>query len=662
MTTAAGRATTDEAIDLVALYRRMVTIREFDTVVPRLVQMGRIKGTAHSAVGQEAVAVGACAALRSTDSITSTHRGHGHAIAKGVGIGGMMAELFGRRTGICGGKGGSMHLADFSVGMLGANGVVGGGFGIATGAALARRLRGEDGVVVCFFGDSAINQGAFLENANYAALHALPVIYLCENNQFAMSMPAARATALDNLADRAAGIPMPGITVDGMDVLAVRDAVAEAVARARAGEGPTLIVADCYRFEGHHVRRHRGLPDAGRRLAVARARPDRCVPAPPRGIRGPDGGCGRRHRRGGRRRDPGRRRRGRTCAAARARRCLHRHLRLRPSGAEPRALTYAAALNEALRGEMTRDPSVFLLGEDIARWGTGGGVYGVTRGLVDEFGAERVRDTPVSEEAIVGLAVGAAMLGMRPVAEIMYSDFLTLAMDPIVNQAAKMRYMFGGQASVPLVVRTNSGAPGNKAAQHSQSLEAWFLHVPGLKVVTPATPADAKGLLTAAIRDPDPVIFLEHKRLYFTKGEVPAGEHVLPIGQAAIVREGRDLTVVANQTMVLRALEAADELAAEGIELEVIDVRTISPLDTATISASVRKTGRLIVAHEANRTGGWGAEVVARVAEADFHYLDAPLTRVAAKDTPIPFSEVLENAVLPGTAELVEAARRLVRS
>jgi pyruvate dehydrogenase E1 component beta subunit len=325
-------------------------------------------------------------------------------------------------------------------------------------------------------------------------------------------------------------------------------------------------------------------------------------------------------------------------------------------------LTYAAALNEALREEMARDPRVFLLGEDIARWGTGGGVYGVTRGLVDEFGPERVRDTPVSEEAIVGLAVGAAMMGMRPVAEIMYSDFLTLAMDPIVNQAAKMRYMFGGQASVPLVVRTNSGAPGNKAAQHSQSLEAWFLHVPGLKVVTPATPADAKGLLVAAIRDPDPVIFLEHKRLYFTKGEVPEGDHVLPIGQAVVVREGRDLTVVANQTMVLRALEAAEPLAAEGIELEVIDVRTVSPLDTATISTSVRKTGRLIVAHEANRTGGWGAEVIARVADEDFHYLDAPLTRVAAKDAPIPFSEVLEQAVLPQAAELVEAARRLVRS
>jgi acetoin:2,6-dichlorophenolindophenol oxidoreductase subunit beta len=330
--------------------------------------------------------------------------------------------------------------------------------------------------------------------------------------------------------------------------------------------------------------------------------------------------------------------------------------------ANTRIITYAAALNEALAEEMRGDPSVFCIGEDIAHWGTGGGVYGVTRGLVDEFGPERIRDTPVSEEAIVGLSVGAALLGMRPVAEIMYSDFLTLAMDPIVNQAAKMRYMFGGQAAVPLVVRTNSGAPGNKAAQHSQSLEAWFMHVPGLRVVTPSTPADAKGLLKSAIRDDNPVIFLEHKRLYFIRGYVPLDAESIPIGLAAVRRPGRDLTVVANHTMVAKSLEAADVLAEEGIEIEVIDVRTISPLDMPTISASVRRTGRLIVAHEANRTAGWGAEVVARAAELDFHYLDAPILRVAAKDAPIPFSEAMEQAVLPQTDEIVAAARTLIRS
>jgi pyruvate/2-oxoglutarate/acetoin dehydrogenase E1 component len=234
-------------------------------------------------------------------------------------------------------------------------------------------------------------------------------------------------------------------------------------------------------------------------------------------------------------------------------------------------------------------------------------------------------------------------------------------MDPIVNQAAKLRYMFGGQASVPMVVRTNSGSPGSKAAQHSQSLEAWFMHIPGLKVVTPATPYDAKGLLKASIRDDDPVIFLEHKRLYFQKGHVPAEDYVVPIGEAVIRRSGEHVTVVANQLLVGQALDAAATLAEEGIELEVIDVRTISPLDMATISASLRRTGRLLIAHEANRTAGWGAEVAARAAEHDFHFLDAPIVRVAAKDAPIPFSDVLERAVLPQTEEIVAAARALVR-
>lgn len=321
-----------------------------------------------------------------------------------------------------------------------------------------------------------------------------------------------------------------------------------------------------------------------------------------------------------------------------------------------RTITYVSALNEALREEMRRDPRVFCIGQDIAVWG-GGGVYGVTKGLVDEFGSERVRDTPISEEAIIGMSVGAAVAGMRPVAEIMYSDFLALAMDPLVNQAAKLRYMFGGQATVPLVVRSNSGAPGGKAAQHSQSLEAWFMHVPGLKLVTPATPYDAKGLLKAAIRDPNPVLFLEHKRLYQTKGTVPEGEYVIPLGQADIKRAGRDLTIVANQTMVFNSLAAAEALASSGIEAEIVDVRCLKPLDMATILESVRRTSRLVIAHEANVFAGWGAEVAAKVAEAGFDSLDAPILRVGAKDSPIPYSEPLETAILPSTEDIIAAAR-----
>jgi pyruvate dehydrogenase E1 component beta subunit len=299
------------------------------------------------------------------------------------------------------------------------------------------------------------------------------------------------------------------------------------------------------------------------------------------------------------------------------------------------------------------------MGEDVAGWG-GGGVFGVTRGLVDEFGAGRVRDTPISEEAIAAVAVGAAATGSRPVAEIMYVDFIGLAMEPIVNQAAKLRYMFGGKARVPLVIRAQEGAGRGNAAQHSQSLEAWFCHIPGLKVVTPSTPADAKGLLKTAIRDDNPVIFLEHKVLYFSKGLVPADEHLVPFGVAAIKRPGQHVTVVGIHTMVHKALQAADLLAAEGIELEVIDPRTLVPLDEQTIVDSVKKTGRLIVTHEAYTRGGYGAEIVSRVVDAAFDYLDAPPRRVCARAVPVPYSAVLEAAALPQVDDLVAAARALV--
>lgn len=330
-----------------------------------------------------------------------------------------------------------------------------------------------------------------------------------------------------------------------------------------------------------------------------------------------------------------------------------------PAAEASREITYAEALNEALREEMRRDPTVFVMGEDVAVWG-GGGIFGVTKGLVEEFGPERVRDTPISEEAIAAVSVGAAATGSRPVAEIMYVDFIGLAMEPIVNQAAKLRYMFGGKARVPLVIRAQEGAGRGNAAQHSQSLEAWFCHIPGLKVVTPSTPADAKGLLKSAIRDDNPVIFLEHKALYFTKGSVPDGDVTIPLGVADIKRVGGDVTVVGLHTMVGKALQAAQQLAAEGIELEVIDPRSLVPLDETAIVESVKKTGRLIVSHEAYTRGGYGAEIITRVVEAAFDYLDAPPVRVCARDVPVPYSGVLETAALPQVDDLVAAARSLM--
>jgi pyruvate dehydrogenase E1 component beta subunit len=323
-------------------------------------------------------------------------------------------------------------------------------------------------------------------------------------------------------------------------------------------------------------------------------------------------------------------------------------------------MTYSEALNLALREEMRRDPAVFVMGEDVAVWGDRGGVFGVTRGLAEEFGPERVRDTPINEEAIVGVAVGAALTGMRPVVEIMYSDFLTLTMEPLVNQAAKLRYMFGGQARVPLVVRTNLGASGGKAAQHSQSLETWMMHVPGLKVAMPSTPADARALLRTAIRDDNPVVFFEHKLLYFQRGEVPEQQEELVFGRAAVRREGRHATVVAAQAMLGKVLAVAGRLASEGINLEVIDPRTLVPFDIETVVESVRKTNRLLICHEATERGGWAAEVAMQVGELAFDHLDAPVARVCGANVPIPYSTPLETAVVPGEAAIEKGLRVLL--
>ena len=322
-----------------------------------------------------------------------------------------------------------------------------------------------------------------------------------------------------------------------------------------------------------------------------------------------------------------------------------------------REITYRQAVQEALREEMQRDESVFLLGEDIAEFG---GSYKVTSGLLEEFGPERVRNTPISEAAIVGAALGASLVGMRPVAELMYVDFSAIAMDQIVNQVAKVRYMFGGKAKASLVIRTQGGAGRSSAAQHAQSLEAWFMHIPGLKLVQPSTPYDAKGLLKTAIRDDNPVMFIEHKLLYPVQGPVPEDEYLIPFGQADVKRTGSDVTVVATSRMVHRALEAAASLSAEGIDVEVIDPRTLNPLDEESILASVRKTQRLVIAYEAYERGGVGAEIAALVANKALDYLDAPIERVASLNTPMPFSPKLENYVVPTEEKIIAGIKRVL--
>ncbi len=645
------------------IYTTMRRIRRFEEHTAELFREGLVKGTAHSYIGQEAVAAGVCANLREDDYIASHHRGHGHCIAKGAATERMMAELMGRESGYCRGLGGSMHIADMDLNILGANGIVGAGMPLATGAALAAKLRGSGQVAVSFFGDGASNQGVFHESLNLAAVWKLPIIFVCENNQYALSTSYRSTTAVQQVAKRAAAYDIPGVTVDGNDALEVYLVVREAVERARAGEGPTLIEAMTYRWGQHSMRAN--LPDPRpkeeyeawlardpiRRLEDA-LRSNRVVPA--RRIReigetverelaaaveyGKSGN------------EPSV---GTMLGAVYAPHASHDE----PGPGAGRELSYVEALNEALRQEMAEDSRVFVMGEDV---GQTGGIFGVTKGLLETFGPERVRDTPISEATFVGCGVGAAIAGMRPVVEIQIFDFVALAMDMLVNQAAKFRFMLGGGPTVPLVVRGPQGGGIRMAAQHSQSLEAWFTHVPGLVVVAPSTPYDAKGLLVAAIRDDNPVVFLEHKLLYLEPpAPVPEANYAIPLGKADVKRKGGDVTVVATSAMVSRALAAARALERDGIDVEVIDPRTLKPLDEDTILDSVRKTNRLVVVHEAWLHGGFGAELAALVVEKAFDWLDAPVLRVGAPDAPMPYNDRLERAAIPSQERIAETIRSL---
>jgi 2-oxoisovalerate dehydrogenase E1 component len=653
-----------EAKHLEAVYRTMLRIRRFDEGVMDLFKEGLVKGTAHSYVGQEAVAAGACAALTKADFVVSHHRGHGHCIAKGASLDRMMAELMGRVTGYCKGLGGSMHIADLDHNILGANGIVGAGIGIGTGAALTNKLRGNDAVGVVFFGDGAANEGIFHEGLNLGSLWKLPVVYLCENNQYGLSTSMKDSTAVDRISKRASAYSMPGVTVDGNDVLAVHAAVQEAVARARKGDGPTLIEALTYRWGDHSMRANlpryrteaeevewrkldavarfeqklettygfkRAALDAiraeveaelGAAKAFAIASPEPTLDDLEGAVYAP-------------------------------------HYRPQePRLAATRELSFAEAINEALAQEMERDPRVFVLGEDVGKIG---GIFAATRGLIEKFGPERVRDTPISEAAIAACAVGAAITGMRPVAEVQIFDFITHMMDMIVNQAAKFRFMLGGKPTVPLVIRGPQGGGIRLAAQHSQSLEAWFTHVPGLVVLGPSSPYEAKGLLISAMREDNPVIFLEHKMLYVgKKAPVPEEAYAIPIGKAVIKRHGSDVTLVATMAMVESALQAATRLEAEGIDVEVIDPRTLRPLDEDTIIQSVKKTSRLVIAHEGWKRWGFGAEVAAMVAEKAIDWLDAPILRVGARDSPMPYNDKLERLVIPQVEDIVDAIKAVV--
>ena len=646
------------------LYVTMRRIRAFEDKTADLFEEGVVKGTAHSYKGEEAIAAGVCEALRDDDIIASYHRGHGHCIAKGARIDRMMAELMGRQTGYCQGLGGSMHIADMELNIMGANGIVGAAMPLATGAGLAAKLQGTDRVAVAFFGDGASNQGVFHESLNLAAVWKLPVIFVCENNQYALSTSYRNTTSVSQVANRAASYEIPGITVDGNDGVEVYLVLREAVERARAGEGPTLIEAMTYRHGQHSLRVNLRDPRPEEELESWLDRDP--IARMEKRLTGEGGFTDEQLSETSRAVEEELETAvsyGRDSPEPPVQVMLDAVYAPHAAHAEPgpdteRTLSYPEALNEALNQEMLRDDRVFLMGEDV---GATGGIFGVSKGLMDRYGSERVRDTPISEATFVGCGVGAAIAGMRPVVEIQIFDFVALTMDMLVNQAAKFRFMLGGKPSVPLVVRGPQGGGIRLAAQHSQSLEAWFTHVPGLVVAAPSTPYDAKGLLVAAIRDDNPVIFLEQKLLYVgATGPVPEELYAIPLGKADIKREGTDVTVVATSAMVPRALSAATVLERDGVSVEVVDPRTLQPLDEDTILASVRKTNRLLVVHEACVRGGFGAEVAAMVGAKAFDHLDAPVARLGAPHTPMPYNDRLELEVIPSQERIVEAVRALL--
>lgn len=650
--------------DLRAMLEVMLRIRRFELRAKELFLGGVIKGTAHSSVGQEAIAAGVCRALEPEDFLLTHHRGHGHTIAKGADIGRMFAELMGKAEGYCSGLGGSMHIADFELNILGANGIIGAGMGLGTGAALAETLKGTGAVGIALFGDGAANEGIFHEAMNLAAVWSLPLIFFCENNQYGLSTPTEMVTAGPSIAGRGDAYGVPNARIDGNDPIAVFEAVARAALRARAGEGPSLIEALTYRWDDHSMRAN---------LPAYRSE---------------------REEEEWRQADPLVRLRERVIAsgAADAAECdalgvavdaeveaaidwakeqaeptleaafqLVLPPRPDPGPSEPapgtRAISYKQAINEAFHQEMARDETVVVIGEDVARIG---GIFGMTVGLRDAFGEARVRDTPISEGVISACGVGAAMRGLRPIVEIQLFDFVTLMMDAIVNQAAKARFMLGGKAKVPVVFRGPQGAGIRLAAQHCQSLESLFANVPGLEVYAPANAYDAKGLMTAAIRADNPVIFLEHK-LFYLGGEEPVPEegYAIAPGKARIVRPGSDVTVIATLAMVERAAQAAERLARQGISVELIDPRTIKPLDTETIIGSVKKTNRAVVVHEAVRFGGFGGEIAATIMEQAFDYLDAPVARIGAPDMPVPYNDRLERDYMPDAGDIAAAIKEV---
>ena len=702
--------------DLLALYEHVCLPRAIEEKMLRLIRQGRLAKW-FSGYGQEAIAVGCALGLEERDYVLPMHRNTGVWTARGVPLRPLFRQLMGRDGGFTGGRDRTYHFglpARRIVGMISHMAAM---LPVACGLGMASQLRKEGFAALCFAGDGGTREGDFHEAMSLAGLWKLPVLFVVENNGYGLSTPVEEALPIRDIAEAAGGYGMIGEVVDGNDILEVIRAVRRAAARARRGDGPSLLEMKTFRMRGHEEASGTAyVPDAlfaawaerdpverlGRRaleagcateedLAAVRTRMARRVeedveyalacPAPESTLEaeragvfapmsavgdvlsGAEGESGSAKREGDVPVAPAV---GGVVSVAEGETSQPKHegdvsfapASLSCAGRETGpAKRYVDAVSEGLRQAMEADASVLLLGQDIAEYG---GVFKVTKGFLDVFGRDRVRNTPIIESGAVGACMGLAIEGFRPVLEIQYADFMACGFNQIVNNLATTHYRWG--QALPVTIRAPIGGGIGAGPFHSQSNEAWFCHVPGLKVAFPATPCDAKGLLMRAIRDPNPVLFFEHKRLYRSlKGPVPDAPYEIPFGKARLAREGTAATVVSWGGGVAWAIEAAEQWAGEGYELEVVDLRTLAPWDVETTLASVRKTNRALVLHEAPLQGGFGGEVASVIAQEAFGYLDAPPVRVGAENTPIPFSAGLEKNLYSARAKLDEALRGLLR-
>ena len=669
--TAASPAPSSDSLEGMApeelrhFYRSLLLPRMIEEKMLVLLRQGRLSKW-FSGIGQEAIAPGVVAALEPGDYVLPMHRNLGVFTGRDLDLPRLFRQLLGREGGFTKGRDRTFHFGTLEKGIVGMISHLGAMLPVACGLGLAAELRGERRVAAAFTGDGATSEGDFHEALNLAAVWKLPVIFVVENNRWGLSTPAHEQYACRHLADKGIGYGMPGLVVDGNDLLWVVRAVRRAAERARRGDGPTLLEFKTYRMRGHeeasgtdYVPKHEldewAKKDPLRRYEAFLARHGLFTDAEFASIRAAykqriDALVDE------------------ALTAGEPRSSVEEKLadvfapsRLAPRPPTPEAaaeapeLRYVDAISDALRVAMRRDQRVVLLGQDIADYG---GVFKVTEGFAAEFGKARVRNTPIIESGAVGCALGLALGGYVPMVEMQFGDFISCAFNQIVNNLAKTHWRWG--ARVPLVIRAPIGGGTGAGPFHSQNVESWFTSVAGLKVLAPATPYDAKGLLIAALEDGNPVLYLEHKALYRSaRGPVPAGHYSIPIGEAHVLRAGRDATVVSYGIGVSWALEAAAELAREGREIEVIDLRSLVPWDVERVVQSVARTGRCLVLHEAPLAGGFGGEIAATVGREAFEWLDAPVVRVGALDTPVPFAKALEALHSP-KGRLLPALRELL--